>query len=126
MNRISLKHILTTGVALTLCLEAAHALPIDRAYGRQAARDSRQDGREGARDARQTGRQVSRARWAGYPVLPPGCVPYMYGGYRYYTVRGLYYYPYFYGGRTVYIQVNVQNGVPVPPPPSGSIDIYFN
>jgi hypothetical protein len=50
-------------------------------------------------------------------------MPYAYGGYRYYRVGPRYYYPYMYMGRTVYIDINVQGGYPMPPPPVGSIDI---
>lgn len=77
------------------------------------------------RAARQAGRQASRARRRGYYGLPVGAVPYAYGGYRYYRVGNSYYYPYMYGGRTVYVDVEVYGGCPAPPPPIGSIDIYF-
>ena len=107
---------LTTAAAAVLLLSPSQveALPIDRQVGRMQARDSRQ-----------AGRQTSRARRRGFYGLPGGAVPFAYGGYRYYRVGPSYYYPYMYGGRTVYIQINVQGGYPAPPPPPGSIDIYF-
>lgn len=90
----------------------AQALPIDRAMGRA-----------GARESRQTGRQVSRSRRRGCYAMPHGAVPYAYGGYRYYRVGPRFYYPYMHMGRTVYIDINVNGGYPMPPPPAGSIDI---
>ena len=41
------------------------------------------------------------------------------GAYRYCFYKGLYYYPYMYGGRTVYIQVDYNS----PPPPSDQVII---
>jgi hypothetical protein len=57
--------------------------------------------------------------------LPAGAAPYRYGGYNYYRAGGRYYYPYVHGGRTVYVNVDAPNGRPGPPPPAGSIDVYF-
>ncbi|MFT5041984.1 MAG: hypothetical protein ACI8TX_002964 [Hyphomicrobiaceae bacterium] len=37
------------------------------------------------------------------------------GRYRYCFYGGRYYYPYMYGGKTVYIQVNVSSSNPTPP-----------
>jgi hypothetical protein len=90
----------------------SHALPVDRAIGRQRARDSRQ-----------TGRQISRARRRGCYVLPVGAAVFVHSGYRYYRVGPRYYYPYMYNGRTVYIDIDVVGGYPSPPPPAGSIDV---
>lgn len=90
----------------------AEALPADRIAGRQ-----------GARDSRQQGRQTSRARRRGCYALPPGAALYPYGAYRYYRVGPRFYYPYMYGGRTVYVDIDVVGGYPAPPPPAGSIDI---
>ena len=90
----------------------AQALPVDRRMGRA-----------GAQASRQTGRQVSRARRRGCYALPHGAAPFAYGGYRYYRVGPRFYYPYMYGGRTVYIDIDVSGGYPAPPPPAGSIDI---
>lgn len=102
------------GIAtVSLLTGKAQALPIDRAIGRQ-----------GARASRQTGRQVSRARRRGVYSLPAGYRPYSYGSYNYYFAGGRYYYPYMYGGRTVYINIEVSaSGNPGPPPAPGSIDI---
>jgi hypothetical protein len=45
------------------------------------------------------------------------------GAYRYAFAGGIYYYPYMMSGRTVYIEIDVQNGRPMaPPPPSQVID----
>ncbi len=102
-----------TIVGVTVLAPAdSQALPADRAAGRQ-----------GARDSRQTGRQTSRARRRGYYSLPGGAVPFTYGGYHYYRAGARFYYPYMYGGRTVYIDIDVNGGHPAPPPPAGSIDI---
>ena len=120
---LSLAALMTIGEALPVLIVAAvatatlapvesQALPRDRAAGRQVARGSRQ-----------TGRQVSRARRRGYYGLPGGAVPFVHGGFRYYRVGGRYLYPYMYGGRTVYIDIDVNGGYPAPPPPVGSIDI---
>lgn len=90
----------------------AEALPADRIAGRQ-----------GARSSRQQGRQTSRARRRGCYTLPPGAALYPYGAYRYYRVGPRFYYPYMYGGRTVYVDIDVVGGNPVPPPSASSIDI---
>lgn len=92
----------------------AEALPQDRMAGRQNARASRQ-----------SGRQTSRARRRGYWGLPAGAAPYYYRGHRYYRVGPRFYYPYVYGGKTVYIDVDVQGGNPAAPPSAGSVEIYF-
>ncbi len=101
-----------TAVAAILAPAPSHALPIDRRMGRQ-----------GARNSRQNGRQTSRARRRGFYGLPGGAVAFSYGGFRYFRVGPRYYYPYMYGGRTVYIDIDVNGGYPAPPPAAGSIDI---
>jgi hypothetical protein len=109
-----------------LIAASAQALPRDRIAGRHMARYDRRHGQAWrAPIDRATGRAVSRARWRGFYALPRGAVVYRYGGYSYYRAGGVYYYPYVYGGRTVYVNVNVVNGRPAPPPPAGSINIYF-
>ena len=85
----------------------AEALPRDRMAGRQA------------------GRQASRARRRAYWGLPPRAAPFYYRGYRYYRVGPRFYYPYVYGGRTVYIDIDAQGGNPAAPPAAGSVEIYF-
>ena len=97
---------------LIIAVDLAEALPVDRAAGRH-----------GARDSRQTGRQTSRARRRGCYALPGGATPFSHGGHRYYRVGPRFYYPYMHMGRTVYIDINVSGGNPMPPPPAGSIDI---
>lgn len=137
---------LSSIVVASAMMPEAFALPIDRMAGRAGARHSRQNGREDARDERRegdyadargerqegrqgarisrtTGRVVSRSRFRGCYVLPRGAVVFPFGGYRYYRVGPRFYYPYMYGGRTVYIDINVVAGNPAPPPPAGSIDI---
>lgn len=138
---------LTLAIAsLTIGAEFAQALPVDRAVGRAGARYSRTEGREdarherregdygeareeriegrtGARVSRTAGRVVSRSRYRGCYALPRGAVVVPYGAYRYYRVGTAWYYPYMYAGRTVYIDVQVVNGKPQPPPPANSIDI---
>lgn len=57
---------------------------------------------------------------AGYRVVP-------YGRYKYYYQGGIYYYPYMFGGRTVYVQVDVNaSGQPLPPPPPSQIQVEIN
>ena len=138
---------LTLAVAsLAVTADLAQALPVDRAVGRAGARYSRTDGRQdaryerrqgdyaeareeriegrtGARVSRTAGRVVSRSRYRGCYALPRGAVVVPYGGYRYYRVGSAWYYPYMHAGRTVYIDVQVVNGMPVAPPPANSIDI---
>ena len=105
--------LVAASVALSIP-STSEALPVDRIQGRQGARASRQEGR-----------QNSRARWNGTYARPAGAVAFAWGGYSYYRAGGLYYYPYMYGGRTVYIKVDVVNGHPAPPPAAGSIEINF-
>lgn len=93
----------------------ALALPIDRARGRQ-----------GARYSRQAGRQTSRARRRHHWGLPAGYRPYRYGGYNYFLAGGIYYYPYSMQGRTCYIQVDIHNGYPAPPPPASQVYAEIN
>ena len=88
------------------------ALPRDRADGRREARDYRQDGRYEARGSRQEGRQTSRARRRYYWGMPPGCRAVRVGAHMYYHAHGVYYYPYYYGGRQVYVEVNVNGPLP--------------
>ncbi|TLD72098.1 hypothetical protein FEM03_05060 [Phragmitibacter flavus] len=73
--------------------------------------------------ARQTGRQVSRTRRRAVYGLPVGAAAYAYRGYSYYRVGPRFYYPYMHMGRTVYINIESNNGYPAPPPPVGSFDV---
>jgi hypothetical protein len=99
---------------LWLTVDEAKGLPIDRRMERQ-----------GARQSRQSGRQASRARWTGSYVLPPGATPFLSAGFRFFRAGGVYYYPYVYGGRVVYVHVAVENGHPVPPPPASKVEIVI-
>ena len=51
--------------------------------------------------------------------MPVGARPVMFGPYRYYSYGGAYYYPYLSGGRTVYVEVDVNS----PPPPANEVMI---
>lgn len=113
-TRRSFSLALITGALGATGLEAL-ALPIDRARGRQNARASRQ-----------AGRQTSRARRRHYWGLPPGYRMVRYGAYNYYFAGGIYYYPYSMHGRTCYIQVDIHNGHPAPPPPASQVYAEIN
>ena len=78
-------------------------------------RNVRQTSRQVSRNTRQSVRQISRRH---FYTLPAGYRWVTYGRYRYCFYGGRYYYPYIYGGRTVYIQVNVNSSNPAPPPSS--------
>jgi hypothetical protein len=47
---------------------------------------------------------------ASYYALPPGCPPYPYGGYTYYSCGGAYYQPQYEGDTVVYVTVPDPNG----------------
>lgn len=84
--------------------------PAERSVDRQVAR----------RTARRTSRRVTRRHLYG---LPAGYRSYYWGGHSYYLAGGVYYYPYFYGGRTVYVEIEVDSsGRPYPPPAASEID----
>jgi hypothetical protein len=99
----------------------AHAAP----HGKSAPHGGNASGPNHGSHHAVSGGPVHRGPRHGYHGLPGGAVPYSYGGYRYYRVGPRFYYPYFYGGRTVYIDIDAEGGVPLPPPPSGSIEINF-
>ena len=72
------------------------------------------------RTVRRTTRRVVRRHMFG---LPAGAALFPFGAYRYYRYAGLYYYPYMIGGRTTYIQVDVDaGGNPLPPPPASQVE----
>lgn len=98
------------GALLTLGTPQAEALPHDRRVAR--------------RTSRRTSRRVTRRRH--FFGMPPGAAPFMYGGYRYFVAGGLYYYPYMLGGRTVYVQVDVSGGRPLPPPPPSQVRVEID
>ncbi len=70
------------------------------------------------RTARRTSRRVTRRHLY---TLPAGYATVSLAGYRYYRYGGLYYYPYYVSGQTVYIQVDVDPDNPSPPPPVESV-----
>lgn len=82
-----------------------------------------QNRRVSRRTSRRTSRRVTRRHLYG---IPAGARPFMYGGFRYYHVGGLYYYPYMLGGRTVYVQVDVSGGRPLPPPPPSQVSVEID
>ena len=60
-------------------------------------------------------------------ALPRGCAWRTYAGRRYCYYGGLYYYPYVYGGKTVYINIEVNSsGHPMAPPPSSQVIVNVN
>jgi hypothetical protein len=57
-------------------------------------------------------------------ALPAGAAAFRWGAYSNYRAGGRYNYPYMMGGRTVYVQIDVDSsGNPLPPPPPSEIDI---
>ena len=70
------------------------------------------------RTTRRTARRVTRRH---VYTLPVGYAAVTYGGYRYYRSGGIYYYPYYVSGQTVYVEVPVDPNNPAPPPPVDSI-----
>lgn len=90
-----------------------HRGPVERQVDRGVVR----------RTVRRTTRRVVR-RHMIYG-LPYGYRPYAWGGYSYYVAGSSYYYPYMYGGRTVYVIVEVDSyGRPLPPPAIDEIEFY--
>lgn len=89
--------------------------PIERGVDRRVAR----------RTARRTARRVTRRNmvWA----MPAMATAFWWGGHQYYRSGGLYYYPYFVSGQTVYVEIEVDaQGHPLPPPPASEIEININ
>jgi hypothetical protein len=84
--------------------------------GQDIARNANQASRQVSRNSYQSARQISRRHF--YTIPAAGYRWVTYGTYRYCYYGGLYYYPYMYGGKTVYIQVNATVSNPVPPPAS--------
>ena len=71
--------------------------------------------------ARRTTRRVVRRHMY---ALPRGYRTITRGSYRYYYYSGLYYYPYYMSGRTVYVEITIDsNGNPTAPPPASEINI---
>ena len=71
--------------------------------------------------ARRTSRRVTRRRMY---TLPAGYRVVNRGAYRYYYYSGVYYYPYYISGQTVYVEVDVDvNGNPESPPPASEVNV---
>lgn len=105
---------LLTGVASLAVATTATAYPYRRGYRGAPYRPGGYAVNRGV--ARRTSRRVTRRHLYG---LPGGYRPYRWGAYNYYRVGSLFYYPYMYQGRTVYIEINVDSGGnPLPPPPA--------
>lgn len=87
------------------------ALPMDYWAGMQNVRQSSHAG----------------AHWTayGYYVLPAGAQRFAHGGYHYYRAGETYYYPYIYSGRTIYVTMQTDHGVPLPPPPVSGMEILL-
>lgn len=102
-----------TGASLLLTAAPAEAHPLHLGVDRRVAR----------RTARRTSRRVTRRHLF---VLPAAASLVTFGAYRYYYAGGLYYYPYFLGGRPVYVQVDVQGGRPLPPPPPSQVSMEID
>ena len=76
------------------------------------------------RTSRRTTRRVVRRHMF---LLPGGATPFVFGPYRYYRVGGIYYYPYMMGGRTVYVEIDVDvSGNPMAPPPASQVQYEIN
>lgn len=70
------------------------------------------------RTSRRTARRVTRRH---FYTLPVGYAAVTLGGYRYYRYGGVYYYPYYISGQTVYVEVEVDPDDPSAPPPVESV-----
>jgi hypothetical protein len=74
--------------------------------------------------ARRTTRRVVRRHLY---VIPRGYRLITRGNYRYYYYSGIYYYPYYISGQTVYVEIHVDtNGNPTAPPPASEIHVDIN
>lgn len=95
-----------------------------RSTGRRTARrtTSRNVGYRTAPVVRGTARRIARrvTRRHLY-TLSVGYAAVSLAGYRYYRYGGLYYYPYYVSGQTVYVQVDVNTSNPGPPPSVESV-----
>lgn len=95
----------TAAVTLSIAPEA-QALPVHR-----VAR----------RTARRTTRRVVRRHMF---FMPAAAAAVTFGPYRYYRYGGIYYYPYMIGGRTTYIEIDVDtSGNPMAPPPASQVEV---
>ena len=80
--------------------------------------------RTSRRTARRTTRRVARRH---YYALPVGYRPYVWRSHRYYYYSGIYYYPYYISGRTVYVEIDVDDdGKPLEPPPASTIKVEID
>lgn len=76
------------------------------------------------RTSRRTTRRVVRRHLY---LMPASAVAVTYGRYRYFHHGGLYYYPYMIGGRTTYVEVDVDvSGKPLAPPPAAEVEVEIN
>lgn len=76
------------------------------------------------RTTRRTTRRVARRHLF---LMPAGAVAVSYGAYRYFHHGGIYYYPYMIGGRTTYVEVDVDvSGKPLAPPPAAEVEVEIN
>ena len=107
------KVLLTSAVVATVLVTGssdAVAAPVDHRVAR--------------RTSRRTTRRVTRRH---FYALPAGARAHVWAGHRYYAVGGIFYYPYFIRGRTVYVQVNTtKSGEPEPPPPATKIEVEID
>lgn len=75
------------------------------------------------RTSRRTTRRVARRHMYALPV---GAAAFSWGAYNYYRYNNMYYYPYMYGGRTVYVEVDIDaRGYPLPPPNPSEVDFGY-
>lgn len=76
------------------------------------------------RTSRRTTRRVVRRHLF---LMPAGAVAVTHRAYRYFHHGGIYYYPYMIGGRTTYVEVDVDvSGKPLAPPPAAEVEVEIN
>lgn len=76
------------------------------------------------RTARRTTRRVVRRHMF---FMPAAAAAVTFGPYRYFRYNGIYYYPYMMGGRTTYIEIDVDaSGHPMAPPPASQVEVEID